>query len=135
MMTEFSDKEKKKVNEQFSQFENGNFSDKDKDTVLNNMDDILKKSKTGALASLFDDISTMCDMVKCWASKEYKGIPVKTIGMVILTLVYVFSPVDIVPDFIPVVGLLDDVAMVTLCLGSVKSDLNDFKQWKKSKNK
>ncbi|MBE6354737.1 DUF1232 domain-containing protein [Treponema sp.] len=71
-------------------------------------------------------------MVKAWTKKEYKGVPVKTIGMIILTLVYVFSPIDIIPDCIPGIGLVDDATMVSLCLAAVKSDIEDFKIWAKT---
>ncbi|MEH2302625.1 YkvA family protein [Nostoc sp.] len=35
------------------------------------------------------------------------------------TLVYLISPIDILPDFIPVVGQIDDVFLLTLLVGEV----------------
>ncbi|MBI3770300.1 MAG: DUF1232 domain-containing protein [Deltaproteobacteria bacterium] len=32
--------------------------------------------------------------------------------LLVLTLVYVISPFDVIPDFIPVIGEMDDVAVV-----------------------
>lgn len=131
----FSKKDQEKVNGKFESIKQGNFNAADTATVLNNADDILNKSADGPLAKFFDDIKTMCDMVKAWASKEYKGIPGKTIGMIILTLVYVFSPIDIIPDMIPGIGLVDDAAMVGLCLAAARSDINDFRIWARSHQK
>lgn len=130
----FSSTDQEKVNGKFESFKRGNFSAEDTATVLNNMAEILNKSSDGPLAKFFDDIKTMCEMVKAWVRKDYKGIPVKTIGMIILTLVYVFSPIDIIPDFIPVVGLLDDATMVGLCLSAARSDIDDFRLWAKTHN-
>ena len=52
--------------------------------------------------------------------------------MVTLTLVYVFSPLDLIPDYIPGVGLLDDASIVGLCIAAIKSDLEAFKAWAKA---
>ncbi len=125
----FSNADKAKVTGKFESIKRGNFSASDTATVLNNIEDILNKSSEGPLAQFFDDIKTMYEMVKAWARKEYKGVPVKTIGMIILTLVYVFCPIDIIPDCIPGIGLVDDAAMVGLCLGAARSDINDFRVW------
>lgn len=39
--------------------------------------------------------------------------------MVIGTLVYLISPIDIAPDFIPIVGQIDDVMIATLLVTEV----------------
>lgn len=125
----------KTINTKFESIKKGQFRTEDATTVLHNTEEILSKSSTGPLATLFDDITTMCCMVKAWVRKEYTGIPVKTIGMIILTLTYVFSPLDIIPDIFPVIGLLDDATMVTLCLAAARSDINDFRIWQEKKQR
>ena len=132
-MKKMSKDQKNKVNGAFGKIKNGNASNADASTVLNNADAILSKGKEGALASFFDDIKSMIDMVKAWCKKEYKGIPFKTISMVILTLVYVFCPIDVIPDSIPVIGLLDDATVVRLCLGAMRSDLEAFRNWQRQR--
>ncbi len=125
----FSKADQAKVTGKFESFKRGNFSAEDTSTVLNNTADILDKSSDGPLAKFFDDIKTMCQMVKAWASKDYKAVPVKTIGMIILTLLYVFSPIDVIPDCIPGIGLVDDAAMVGFCIAAARSDIEDFRVW------
>ena len=38
-------------------------------------------------------------------------------------------PADLIPDFIPVIGYLDDAAVVALAVRSVKGDLDAFRAW------
>lgn len=99
--------------------------------------DLLKKKKKlhdlarrGPLEKLFDDISTMFSMVKDYASGAYREVPFGTIAAVAGALLYVLSPVDLIPDFIPMVGLIDDAAVVTACLSLIRIDIGKYTEWK-----
>ena len=49
---------------------------------------------------------------------------------ILAALVYVISPIDLIPDFIPVIGYLDDAAVVTFVLRlGVGHDLKKYKSW------
>lgn len=133
-MMEMTNEQKEKVNGKFNSFKNGNFSKNDQDTVLNHSDEILEKANNEALQKFADDIRTMCSMVKAWSHKVYTKAPKKTIGMVIFSLVYVFSPIDIIPDFLPGIGLVDDATIVGLCLAAARADINDFRRWARANN-
>jgi len=64
-------------------------------------------------------------------------------AMVVLVLAYIVSPIDIIPDFIPVIGLLDELILVPIALAfifkfipeSVKQDetLNEIDETNKKK--
>lgn len=45
--------------------------------------------------------------------------------VVLGTLVYLFSPFDIAPDFIPVIGQIDDVLVMTLLVSEISQLLID----------
>ena len=40
------------------------------------------------------------------------------------------NPFDLVPDMLPVIGQLDDVAVMGACLILVEQDLHKYKDWK-----
>ncbi len=47
-------------------------------------------------------------------------IPTKVKAIILGTLGYFGLPVDLIPDFIPVIGYSDDLAIVALCLAYVR---------------
>jgi uncharacterized membrane protein YkvA (DUF1232 family) len=49
------------------------------------------------------------------------------------SLLYVFSPIDLVPDIIPIAGLTADAVALGVCLAGIGHDLQKYKPWK-SKN-
>lgn len=44
-----------------------------------------------------------------------QGVPLWKRAIGILAALYVVSPLDLIPDWIPVVGWLDDVGVLALC--------------------
>ena len=100
--------------------------------VLRNKKKIEEKAKQGALAELFEDIRMMFSIVKDYFSGDYREIPFGTIAAVAGALLYVLSPIDLIPDFIPGVGLVDDAGVVVACLRLVKVDIDKYKKWKEN---
>jgi uncharacterized membrane protein YkvA (DUF1232 family) len=45
-------------------------------------------------------------------------------------LLYFILPVDLIPDFIPIVGYLDDLAVLTTIMNSLKGEINAYRNWK-----
>ncbi|MBO7583154.1 MAG: DUF1232 domain-containing protein [Treponema sp.] len=69
-------------------------------------------------------------MLKDFFTKKYTKVPVGTIVAVAATLLYVLAPIDLIPDFMPFVGYLDDAGIVTLCIKGFKADLETYKEFK-----
>lgn len=80
-------------------------------------------------------VPIMISLIKSYIDKEYTEIPLGTIIAVISALAYVISPTDIVPDFIPGAGYIDDAAVVAACLKLVGSDIEEYQEWRKKNNK
>ena len=82
------------------------------------------------LGAVIDDIISMYQLVESYKKKEYTDIPVTTIFSILAALIYLLNPFDLIPDFIPIFGYLDDFAVVTLVLRlGVRHDLEKYKSW------
>lgn len=47
-----------------------------------------------------------------------------------LTLAYLVSPIDLVPDFIPFLGSKDDEIALRICIYFTKKQLREYRNWK-----
>lgn len=98
-------------------------------------DDLSNKIKSvPVVGEVFSNVPTLASMIKAYSSGDYKEPPVGTILALISALCYFIFPVDLVPDFIPVAGLLDDAAVLTACIAMCKSDIDNFVIWKQNKS-
>ena len=57
----------------------------------------------------------------------HPDLPRRTKILVALTVAYALSPIDLIPDFIPLLGYLDDLlilpALIALCLKSIPPEI------------
>ena len=72
----------------------------------------------------------MGGMVSDFANGSYREIPLETITAIVIAILYVVSPIDLIPDKIPVVGYVDDAAVVTFVLSQVHKDIDRYREWK-----
>lgn len=122
-----------KINEKFESFKHTDYTDKDFKNVFAKEHKIKSKSRKGPLAEHAEDIHLFFSMLRDYFSGKYDRIPRGSISATICTLIYVFTLTDLIPDFLPVIGLADDAAMIALCTKFISSDLKKYKAWK-SKN-
>ena len=54
------------------------------------------------------------DVVALWIASGDKRTPIAARALALLVAGYALSPIDLIPDFIPVLGLLDDVILLPL---------------------
>lgn len=71
-------------------------------------------------------------LIKAAISKEYHGIPTSTVVMGVAVIIYFLSPIDLVPDWLPVIGLLDDAALLAWFMTSIKEEMDRFQEWEAS---
>jgi uncharacterized membrane protein YkvA (DUF1232 family) len=86
-------------------------------------------TRNGPFADVLDDLRTMIRLVRAHARGDYREIPLDTLVLVVAALVYVVTPLDLIPDYIPFVGLTDDVAVVRWVVRRVHEELDQFRSW------
>lgn len=107
----------------------GFLNDKDKTAYL--LREAISKAERSqeALRKGWTDLQALLRLVHCWAKGKYSAIPLQSILLVITAIVYFVNPFDVVPDFFPVSGFLDDATILAFVLRAVRQDLDQFLAW------
>ena len=120
-----------KPSEEFVKNGAQNVTEKDVEIVINKSEEIQRKfSAKGPLARFVEDGKLLIAIVKDYWAGTYRQVPYGMIASSVFTLIYVFNPFDLVPDMLPLIGQLDDVAVMGACLILVEFDLHKYKDWK-----
>ncbi len=92
---------------------------------------ILKaKNNKGTLGDTWEKLQLFFDLVQAYSKGEYRKVSPTTILTIIGAILYFVSPLDVVPDFIVGLGILDDAAVIGLTLKKLSAEIEEFKKWK-----
>lgn len=95
--------------------------------ILAKVEDFLDE-KSQKIAFL-DKVKLFISMLKDHSAKKYY-IDDNALGLLIAALAYLVIPLDLVPDFIPVVGFTDDAAAFALVIKKLSSEVKNYQTWK-----
>lgn len=104
----------------------------DKDKTNKKLDEAFKKASEnkGKLGEVWSYLQLFFSISRDYINGKYRNVPVGSIIAIIASLLYFLSPIDLIPDFIPVVGYIDDVFVLGLVFSQVKADLDEYEIWK-----
>ena len=104
--------------------------EKDVEIIFENEEKINRKfKKKGAIKKYIAMAGHMFAMLKDYKNGNYREVPWHTIGSIALVLLYVLNPLDIIPDFIPGFGYIDDAGVFALSLKLLKKDFDHYLEW------
>ena len=81
------------------------------------------------MSDLRESLYTSLRLLKAWANGSYRAIPWNSLLLLVSSLLYFVTPIDSLPDFIPLWGFVDDAALLGWTLRQLKRDLDDFRRW------
>ncbi|MGD9157971.1 MAG: DnaJ domain-containing protein [Desulfobacteraceae bacterium] len=87
------------------------------------------RQPSGALRNILNDVKDLYNLSKDAFKGNYKLHPVN-MGIIAGGLIYFIIPTDLIPDFIPFVGLVDDIALLTTIIKSMQGELQKYRNWK-----
>ncbi|RDK89329.1 YkvA family protein [Marinirhabdus gelatinilytica] len=125
-----------KIDEKFLEEKVVEVKDDDVELLLENEEQIEKKLAGANSLNKYVEIGKiMLGMVKDMKKGAYTSIPWFVIATIVMALLYILNPLDIVPDFIPGVGYIDDLAVLSVGIGWIETDIHKYLDWKLSQAK
>lgn len=100
--------------------------------VLSKAKDVADKENKGVGQVLTDKLTTLSRMVKAYVSGQYRIVPWPTILKIVAVLIYFVSPIDVIPDILPIIGLTDDLAIVLWLFRALHEDIENFEAWERN---
>lgn len=85
--------------------------------------------RSGPFADVVDDVRTLIRLTVAVAREFYRPASDADVVDIVATLVYIDSPIDVIPDSIPLVGFLDDVAAVGWVVRKARDEVGRFREW------
>lgn len=126
---------KEKINEEFVKKNAANISEEDVERVFKDSDKIKSKIESNSRFDKFvTEAKTMLALIRDYWKKEYTDIPWYAMTAIVFTMLYVLNPMDLSPDYIPFIGYVDDVTVLSFALTLVNKDLSAYKKWKELKD-
>ena len=84
-----------------------------------------------ALKKVLENVRELYALFKD-AVKGHYSLHTANVAMIGGGLLYFILPADLIPDFIPLIGYLDDLAVLTTIMNSLKGEINQYRDWKKT---
>ena len=100
------------------------------DEILVQLEEKLKT--VPAIGNTLANLPLMIAMIKAWIKKDYTVVSPKVIACLVGAILYLIKKKDLISDSIPVVGIVDDLAVMGLALKLSEKELQAFSEWRAS---
>lgn len=91
----------------------------------------LARVDVGPLTPLKRDVQTLLRLLRAYGEGRYRQVSGKNVALAGLGLLYLVSPLDALPDFLPG-GFFDDAALIGFILKKIRTELVAFEAWERA---
>src|SRR5437762_6734179 len=87
----------------------------------------------GPFAETWPYLMGMIRLIRDFQRAEYRDISEQNLQIIVAAILYFVSPFDVIPDWVPVLGHIDDAFVISLALKSLRADLDTFMAWESAR--
>ncbi len=103
------------------------YTEKDMKTTIAKGDEWMKEGRgKKAPGGLLTKIKLLWEMLKDYFDGTYRDVPFAPIATIIFAIIYAVNPIDLIPDFIPGLGWVDDIAVVGACIAAIDGQIKKY---------
>jgi uncharacterized membrane protein YkvA (DUF1232 family) len=84
---------------------------------------------TGAFFERWAYVMAMIRLIRAYYRADYRDISREHFVIIVAAIIYFLTPADVISDWIPLKGFVDDALVVSVALGAVRDDLDAFMAW------
>ena len=92
------------------------------------------KEKASFLGEMAEKFLLLVRMIEA-ALRGEDEIDLGSLALLITAVIYVISPIDAAPDFLPFIGWLDDASVVGIIFKILEDMISKFEKYEKEKNR
>jgi uncharacterized membrane protein YkvA (DUF1232 family) len=90
------------------------------------------KSDQSGFAQIKGIMFSFIRLVRSYIRGDYRHVSKKSMIIGIATLLYLMFPLDIIPDFIPILGYADDISLMAWFIKAFQEELSNYQEWEQT---
>lgn len=79
---------------------------------------------------VFDKTLLLGEFIKAYYKGEYRAIDNIKLALMFSAIIYIASPIDLIPDWVAFIGLFDEFVLIAWLLQTLYEELEKFEIWK-----
>lgn len=93
------------------------------------------QAQRSRLKRVWKDLTILIALVRDWGFGGYRDIAWHNLIVAIAAVVYFLNPFDFTPDFVFILGYVDDAIVISAFASAIRSDLDHYRRWRLTQKK